>query len=92
MTDDLFEAVIEYPNDWSGKEYDALVGLDDTKESLNEEAGLMLNPELISQWSKKLYNRDIALTSVFRTRPPLFLFSGDVGTGKTALAESFAGR
>ncbi len=33
--------------------------------------------------------RKAAIINLFRDRPPLFIFAGDVGTGKTALAETF---
>lgn len=43
----------------------------------------------MSEWSRKHYGREIKLLYYFKRRPPLFIFSGDVGTGKTSLAESF---
>ncbi len=55
-----------------------------------KEARLLLDPESLSAWSAKFRHRQgIRLTEFFRERPPLFIFAGDVGTGKTALAETF---
>lgn len=88
--DDLFETLISFPDNDAQQEYAELVGLDTIKASLSKEAELILNPELLVQWSKKTYNKTVSLVRIFKNRPPLFLFSGDVGTGKTALAESFA--
>src|SRR5262249_10504903 len=34
-------------------------------------------------------HQKVQLIDFFRDRPPLFIFAGDVGTGKTALAETF---
>lgn len=86
--DSLFE-VHEYPDDELQAQYDELVGLDKIKEHLDREASLMLSPDSASEWSQKQYHKDIPLLKVLSRRPPLFLFAGDVGTGKTALAESF---
>jgi SpoVK/Ycf46/Vps4 family AAA+-type ATPase len=87
---DVFERVEKFPNPAAGERYDGLIGLDDTKARLLKEARLLLNPDLLETWSKK-HHRDAVLPVVeaFRERTPLFVFAGDVGTGKTALAETF---
>ena len=71
------------------RRYDNLVGLDDIKGHLIKQSRLLFNPLLLSEWSKKHYGKEINLLKEFSKRPPLFIFSGDVGTGKTSLAESF---
>jgi SpoVK/Ycf46/Vps4 family AAA+-type ATPase len=92
MTDpaDVFERVEKFPNPVAGERYDRLIGLDQTKARLLKEARLLLNPELLERWSKK-YHGGVVLPVVqaFRERVPLFVFAGDVGTGKTVLAETF---
>jgi AAA+ superfamily predicted ATPase len=85
----IFEEVIEFPDTEALARYDALVGLDEAKERLVKEAMLLVSPESLDQWSKKFYQRELKVLRHFRQRPPLFLFAGDVGTGKTALAKSF---
>jgi AAA+ superfamily predicted ATPase len=89
QTNELFEDIIEYPNPEAQERFSALVGLDDVKETLTKEASLLLNPDLIKKWSKKFYKKEIELLKVFNDRFPFFIFAGDVGTGKTTLAESF---
>jgi AAA+ superfamily predicted ATPase len=89
MSLELFEDITEFPDSAVKLRYDQLVGLSVTKEHLIKESRLLFNPSLISDWSKKHYGKEIALLNHFRKRPPLFIFSGDVGTGKTSLAESF---
>src|SRR5208282_688490 len=79
----------ELPNASIQRRYDALVGLDDIKGRLSKEAELLLNPAVLEQWSKTHHGTRIAACDAFADRPPMFLFAGDVGTGKTALAESF---
>jgi len=85
----IFEEVREFPDPSAARRYAALVGLDDVKERLLKEARLLLDPESLASWSTKHHGRKTAIINLFRDRPPLFIFEGDVGTGKTALAETF---
>ena len=88
--DNLFEIVKRYPDPVAEENYAALVGIDHIKQRIETEAAIMLNPEGIAGWSEKFYKKEIELVKIFRRRPPLFVLAGDVGTGKTAFAESFA--
>jgi AAA+ superfamily predicted ATPase len=89
---DLFSQVVEFPDPSAKRAYDSLVGLDPLKERLQKEGSMILNPALLETWSRKFYNETIPLTRLFQGRSPLFVFGGDVGTGKTALAKSFGDR
>jgi len=86
---DIFDDVVTFPERAVGERFKGLVGLDPVKEHLIKEARLLLNPKLLEEWSKKHHNKVISLLTHFRNRAPLFIFGGDVGTGKTSLAESF---
>jgi SpoVK/Ycf46/Vps4 family AAA+-type ATPase len=88
-TPDLFEAVLELPDASARARYESLVGLDDVKARLDKEAQLLLHPSSLEDWSQQFHRRRIAACGAFADRHPVFLFAGDVGTGKTALAESF---
>lgn len=85
----LFDEVLSLPNPEAQEQLNALVGLDHTKDLLLKEGRLLLNPELLSKWRKKFHRTQIPCVEAFQKRPPLLLFSGDVGTGKTTLANSF---
>lgn len=85
----IFESVIEFPDPQAKKRYDRLVGLDEVKDRLSKEARILLNYQLLDDWSKNHYGERIALIDKFKERSPLFIFGGDVGTGKTELAETF---
>jgi AAA+ superfamily predicted ATPase len=85
----IFEEVREFPDPAAARRFAGLVGLDKTKERLLKEAHLLLDPDSLTKWSKKHHGGKIRVTELFRDRPPLFIFAGDVGTGKTALAETF---
>src|SRR4051794_23193553 len=85
----LFEAVLELPENTMRTRYEALVGLDETKQRLTKEARLLLDPESLTAWSSTFHGTRLAACDAFADRHPLFVFAGDVGTGKSALAESF---
>src|SRR3989344_6352172 len=89
MNTEIFETVNEFPDPDIKKRFDRLVGLDEIKNHLIKESRLLFNPLLLDEWSNKHYKKEISLLDHFRKRPPLFIFAGDVGTGKTSLAETF---
>ncbi len=89
QTDTIFEGSTEFPDPDARRRFAQLVGLDEVKSRLVKEARLLLNPQLLDDWSRKHHGGDIAATRRFKDRSPLFLLAGDVGTGKTELAESF---
>jgi AAA+ superfamily predicted ATPase len=85
----IFEEVREFPDPAAARRFGSLVGLDDMKDRLLKEARLLLDPESLTAWSSKHYRQKIKIVDLFRDRPPLFIFAGDIGTGKTILAETF---
>lgn len=92
MSDVLFEQVLNFPDPDALKRYNGLVGVDATKERFEKEAEVMLRPDLLENWSKDKYNHHIVAIDTLLERPPLFIFAGDIGTGKTELATSFGDR
>ena len=89
---ELFEATRDFPDPAAADRYGRLVGLDAVKEILHKEALVRLNLKLLKEWSRKHHGQEIAAVGYFQDRPPLFVFAGDVGTGKTQLAETFGDR
>lgn len=89
MSDGLFETVINFPDADAQERYHNLVGLDETKVRLEREAEAMLRPDLLEKWSKEKHGERIRALDLLLSRPPLFIFAGDVGTGKSELAMSF---
>jgi AAA+ superfamily predicted ATPase len=89
MNPDLFEEVIVLPDPVQLRRYEGLVGLDPLKQRVEKEAEMLLRPERLEEWSRKQHGEVIAAVQRFKRRPPLIIFAGDVGCGKTTLAESF---
>lgn len=90
MGGDLFEADLDLPDPEAQRHYNELVGLDRLKRRLSLEGEVLLFPDRVRHWSETHYHRIIHAVEVLEGRPPLMIFGGDVGTGKTTLAETFA--
>jgi SpoVK/Ycf46/Vps4 family AAA+-type ATPase len=78
----------EYPDVGAMRRLEALVGIDEQRQRLEKGLKLALNPQPLKDWSIKYYQKDLKLLDSLINRPPLFILTGDVGVGKTALAES----
>lgn len=86
--DEIFESRVCYPDPDAQERLGLLVGLDDHKRRLTKVLSLLVNPAGLEAWAKKHHpGAANALKSLLR-RPPLVVLSGDVGSGKSALAES----
>jgi SpoVK/Ycf46/Vps4 family AAA+-type ATPase len=86
--DELFERRITYP-DFEPKERLArLVGLDDYKTRLTKLLALLVNPVGLEEWARTHYGDTNGLLKIVLGRPPLVVLAGDVGSGKTELAET----
>lgn len=86
--DDVFEPRQSYPDPAPQERLGRLVGLDDQKVRLQKILSLLVNPAGLQAWAKKHHHGAEALVNTVLRRPPLVVLEGDVGSGKTALAES----
>ena len=89
ISPDLFDEVKELPEEDAARQFDQLIGLDHLKSVLVKQARLLLVPKLLEEWSRKHHGTVLHGVGEFSRRPPLIVFSGDVGTGKSSLADSF---
>lgn len=89
MSSDFFTSIDQFPNATALERYSRLVGLDAMKDRLEKEAEAMLRPDLLEDWSQKFHGKQLAVLELMEIRPPLFVFAGDVGTGKSELAMTF---
>ena len=85
---ELFERRLIYPDPDIQERLSRLVGLDDYKDRIAKILSILLNPNDLNEWVKQFHPKtgtDIAKTL---RRSPLLVFAGDVGSGKTELAET----
>jgi AAA+ superfamily predicted ATPase len=84
----FFEAERTYPNATARAWYDRLVGLDEHKRQLLLELELLLFPDKLEAWNRKHHTGTLRACQIMGSRAPLVLLEGDVGCGKTVLAET----
>ncbi len=86
--DELFEHRMTYPDVEAMERLARLVGLDDHKSHLAKLLGILVNRDGLHRWGKKHHPDAEGLVRLVSRRPPLVVFAGDVGSGKTELAET----
>ncbi|CAB3769044.1 hypothetical protein [Paraburkholderia solisilvae] len=86
--DELFERRLTFPDFEPQERLARLVGLDDHKERLSKILGLLMTPAGLKAWAQKHYPSAEGLLNHVLRRPPLVVWAGDVGSGKTELAET----
>ncbi len=89
-TESLFEPALTYPDADAAERLAGLVGLDGHKERLHRMLTLLVEPGALRDWAAKFHDGASSLVNTVLSRPPLVVLAGDVGCGKTALAESIA--
>lgn len=88
----IFDAKTPLPDaPLSGREK-TLLGFDDRFRKIHDQLQLLLHLKDLEAWSKNLYKKKVPLCDLVAEQYPLVVFHGDVGTGKTAMAECIANR
>lgn len=84
--------LIEYrhPDKLAQKRYDSLIGIDDHKKQLLFTLHSLLDSKGLEQWLKKHHKNGLPYLENSLSNDPLIILSGDVGCGKTELAQSIA--
>lgn len=85
---DVFESSLDYPDPDARRRLALLTGIDEQRDRLEKGLLLTIDRGAIERWSEASHGARLPLVSYFLARPPLFMLAGDVGTGKTALAET----
>ena len=88
QTEDLFDPALIYPDPDARERLASLVGLHDHKDRLFKILTLLVAPSALWEWSDRFHNGASSLLDTILARPPLIVLEGDVGCGKSALAES----
>lgn len=86
--DQLFEHRLIFPDFEPQERLAKLVGLDDQKARLTKILSLLINPSGLNTWAQKFHPDAEELLKYVVRRPPLVVLAGDVGSGKTELAET----
>lgn len=86
--DELFERRITYPDFEPQERLARLVGLDEHKARLTKILGLLVNPAGLEAWGRKHHPGANGVLQTVLRRPPLVVLAGDVGSGKSELAET----
>jgi AAA+ superfamily predicted ATPase len=86
--DGLFEHRIIYPDVAAQERLTRLVGLDDHKSRLAKILSLLVHPAGLEEWAHKHHPGTGELLNTVLRRPPLVVLAGDVGSGKSELAET----
>lgn len=90
--DALFGPASTFPDVVARERLARLYGLDEYIERVAKMLGILLAPERLKEWQAKHHPQAGTLVGYVRNRPPLIVFAGDVGTGKTELAETIGDR
>jgi AAA+ superfamily predicted ATPase len=86
--DELFDRRITYPDFEPQARLAQLVGLDEQKSRLTKILALLVNPSGLGDWARRHHPDAEELLDTVLRRPPLVVLAGDVGSGKTELAET----
>jgi len=86
--DDLFDRRLTFPDRGAQRRFARLVGIDDAKTRLTKLLGMAINPARVRSWLERHYKGAMIILDLIERRPPLVVLAGDVGTGKTELAET----
>jgi AAA+ superfamily predicted ATPase len=86
--DELFEHRLSYPDVDARERLNRLIGLDDHKARLTKMLGLLVNPIGFEAWASKHHPGARQSLKTLLERPPLVVLAGDVGAGKSELAET----
>lgn len=86
--DDLFDRRLTFPDMAASKRLSRMVGVDEPKSRLTKILGVLINPDGPRKWAERHHRGATTLLEYVERRPPLVILAGDVGTGKTELAEN----
>lgn len=86
--DELFERTLIFPDSDARERLARLVGLDEQKSRLTKMLSALVHPAGLRAWAKKYHPGAEKLLNFVLRRPPLVVLAGDVGAGKSELAET----
>lgn len=88
----IFDAKAPLPDGPLSAREKTLLGFDGRYRKIHDQLRLLLNLGELGVWSKAKHHKKLQLCDLVAEQYPLVIFYGDVGTGKTAMAECIANR
>jgi len=88
----IFDRETPLPDEGLTKRQKTLLGFEQRYARVHDQLRLLLHVGELGAWNKKHHAGKLALCDLVREQYPLVIFHGDVGTGKTAMAECIANR
>lgn len=88
----IFDSETPLPSDSLAKREKNLLGFEARYARVHDQLRLLLNVGALGEWNRKHHGGKLALCDLVSEQYPLAIFHGDVGTGKTAMAECIANR
>lgn len=89
---DIFDSETVVPDKGLAQRAETLLGFQDRYARVHDQLRLLLAADKLGDWSRRHHSRRLAITDLVADQYPLVVFHGDVGTGKTAMAECIANR
>ncbi len=88
----IFDSETPLPSDVLAKREKSLLGFDARYRRVHDQLRLLLHVGELDKWNKKHHAGKLGICDLVAEQYPLVVFHGDVGTGKTAMAECIANR
>ena len=88
----IFDSETPLPSEALAKRQKTLLGFDVRYARVHDQLRLLLNVGKLDAWNRKHHGGKLAICELVAEQYPLVIFHGDVGTGKTAMAECIANR
>jgi AAA+ superfamily predicted ATPase len=89
---DIFDSETVVPDAGLAQRAGTLLGFQERYARVHDQLRLLLAAHKLGDWSRRHYRRQLAIIDLVADQYPLVVFHGDVGTGKTAMAECIANR
>jgi AAA+ superfamily predicted ATPase len=88
----IFDSETPLPSDALAKREKTLLGFEGRYVRVHDQLRLLLNVGGLGDWNRKHHGGKLAICDLVAEQYPLVIFHGDVGTGKTAMAECIANK
>lgn len=88
----IFDSETALPDDMLSVREHALLGFESRYERVCGHLRLLLNMDKLDEWNQQNHGGKLAICSAVAEQYALVIFQGDVGTGKTVMAECIANR